>query len=70
MNVFQIEGYGNYGGGLAIIAASNKVQARALASTIKDTQWDTNYIDGELSQLDDVVAHGYARVITHFETGE
>jgi len=71
MNVYIIKAYGRYGGGMAIVAASDEYSAINIAKTIKDTTWHTNYGNPE-SVTRIPVAYGGddANVIDHYETGE
>jgi hypothetical protein len=68
MKVFAIRGNGWYGGGIAIIAAVDEVAARELAKTIPADQWRTDYVKGEISELE--LTAERAGVVDHFEMGE
>ena len=74
MNVYQITGWGSYGGGMAIIAARDEHRAKEVSKTIIDSIWHTNYADGDIELIDAdderLEWHGNEAVITHFETGE
>lgn len=71
MRVFALEAYGNYGGGLAIVAAEDESAAKQLASKIRDGMWNVQYgKPTEISVLPSIVHKGAAEVIYHYETGE
>lgn len=67
MKLFAIEGYGNYGGGMAVVRAETKERAIELASKIYDPDWNTDYSKPrDVVELDD----DGEGVLHHFETGE
>lgn len=71
MRVFRIEGRGNYGAGMAIVAARDMARAKHFASLeINDSAWYTDYKNGNAMSLDGLMWHGSEGVITHFEYGE
>lgn len=70
MKVYAIEAYGNYGAGMAVIAADSKEEAIAIAEKIDGNIWNVRYGKPTNVQLLPCICDGPARVLTHFETGE
>lgn len=70
MNVYSIKAYGNYGGGMAIVAAENEDDAKKIAGKIKDLIWRTDYASPNEINLMRCSFQGEACVLDHFETGE
>lgn len=71
MKIYSVRAYGNYGGGIAFVAADDEHEARALAAEISDTIWKTRYRTPEdVSPVTGEVTGLLAGVIDHFETGE
>lgn len=71
MDVYEIKANGDYGGGVAIVAAPSEGDAIRLASTIYDLLWSTDYSHPySVALIEGVSSAGPARVLTHFETGE
>jgi len=71
LKVFAIKATGTYGGGMAVVAASEQGQAEAIASNIFDHVWNTRYhVPDSVEELPDVFADGLPRVLSHHELGE
>ena len=70
MNVYAIKANGNYGGGMAVVAAESEREARVLADKAEDSTWRVNYDSPESVELLPCVCDGPARVLVHYETGE
>lgn len=70
MKVFTIKAYGNFGGGIAIVAAESSDDAIALAAAIENPGWQVDYSDPEQVDTLPVTYEGAARVLEHYETGE
>lgn len=70
MNVYAIKAYGNYGGGMAIVAAESDVDAIAIADTIEARGWHVRYGQPESVEWLPCPCAGPARVLTHYEIGE
>lgn len=71
LNVYAIKATGNFGGGLAVVAASSKAEAIALASHIEDQIWRVRYCTPDhVETLLGAWSAGPPRVLTHYETGE
>lgn len=70
MNVYAIKAYGNYGGGMAVVAADSEDEAKSVADKIQDSIWRVRYGKPESVELLPCVCGGVARVLEHFETGE
>jgi hypothetical protein len=70
MNVYAIKAYGNYGGGMAVVAADSEDDAKAIADKTEDRVWHVRY--GNPSSVEQLpcVCVGPARVLAHYETGE
>ena len=70
MKVFAIKAYGNYGAGMAIVAANSAEEAQQLANQREDSVWHVRYgAPFEVIELP-VTAHGYPEVLVAFEYGE
>lgn len=69
--LYKIIADGEYGQGVAIVAATSELQAREIAATIKvDDVWNVSYANPvEVELLESCSASGAPRVVTHFETG-
>ena len=70
MNVYAIKAYGNYGGGMAVVAADSESDATALAKKINDPTWNVRYGEPDDVEMLPCVCDGPPRVLTHYETGE
>lgn len=71
MNIFSVRAWGNWGGGVAFVAANTEDEARALAAEIVDPTWKTNYRKpSEVAEVATDVLNLKPGVIDHFETGE
>lgn len=71
MKIFSVRAWGNWGGGIAFVAANDEQEARALAAAVTDPTWKTNYRKPESVEpvTGDVIGLTPG-VIDHFETGE
>ena len=70
MNVYAIKAYGNYGGGMAVVAAGSESEAKELAEKAEKSLWRVRYGAPESADLLPLVCEGPARVLAHYETGE
>ena len=70
MNIYAIKAYGNYGGGMAVVAADSEDEAKALADKAEESYWNVRYGKPESVDLLPCVCEGPARVLIHYETGE
>lgn len=70
MNLYTLKARGNYGGGMAVVAAADEQRARELASTIRDSTWQTDYRNAYEVTLLRVHYVDKEGVLDHFETGE
>ena len=70
MNVYAIKAYGNYGGGMAVVAADSEDEAKAVADKTKDSIWHVRYGRPESVELLPCACEGPARVLAHYEAGE
>jgi len=70
MNVYAIKAYGNYGGGMAVVAADSEEEALEVAGQIVDQIWYVQYRRPE--SVEQLPCHtvGLPRVSAHYETGE
>lgn len=69
LSVYAIKASGNYGGGMAIVAALNEQDAIKKAATIQD-QWNCRYRKPDSVSRLDVITFGQDRILEHYETGE
>ena len=69
LTVYAIKAYGNYGGGMAIVAAENEEAAKKLATGC-DSNWHTRYHEPESIEALPVSYEGHALVLAHYATGE
>ena len=69
MSVYALTGWGELGGGMAIIAAENETEAKSLCIGL-DPTWKTDYQKPSSVEILPVEYHGPARVLCHFEAGE
>lgn len=69
MKVYALKADGNYGGGMAIVAAPNPRRARQLATGI-DKTWHTRYHSADAEELPITYKGKRAKVLVHYETGE
>ena len=67
--VFAIKAYGNYGGGMAIVAAVDEDEAKRLATGL-DEMWHTRYHAPESIMRLPVEYRGPSAVLANYETGE
>ena len=70
MNVYAIHAYGNYGGGMAVVAAPSKEIATELAQKKENSVWNVNYLEPNDIEILPVEYEGLPCVLTSFETGE
>ena len=71
MDVYRIVGHGNYGGGMAIVAARDEHRAKVLAGGIHDSTWHVDYKNSnDVYVIDGLEWHNEETVITSFEFGE
>lgn len=70
MNVYTIKAYGNYGGGMAVVAADSEQEAKTVADKVNDPICGVRYGEPESVELLPCVCEGHARVLAHYETGE
>lgn len=70
MNVYSVKAYGNYGGGMAVVAAKDEDEAIELASRIVDHSWHTAYGLPQEVIILPCVYNGIPMALDHFETGE
>ncbi len=69
MNVYAIEGSGNYGGGMAVIAAKSANEAIEIASHIK-SYCNVDYKHCDCIEKLPVQYGGKSKVLTNFELCE
>lgn len=70
MNVYAIKADGNYGGGMAVVAADSEDDAKALAENGARSIWNVRYGKPIEVELLPCVCDGPPRVLTYYETGE
>lgn len=70
LSVYSVIGDGQYGGGMAIVAASTPEEARSVAGTIRDDMWLTDYLNARQTNALPLIFDGEPCVIAHYETGE
>ena len=69
LTVYAIKAHGNYGGGMAIVAATDKGEAELLAAPL-DRQWHTRFDAPESVDVLPVQCEGEPRVLAWYATGE
>lgn len=69
LKVFAIKAYGQWAGGMAIVAAKDKEEAKELASKIPNN-YRIRYGNPESVETIDAVSDGCSRVLAHYEIGE
>lgn len=69
MKVWAIKAYGNYGGGMAIVAADDAQMACTLANQAESSVWHVDYQRPESVEELPLQAE-VAGVLAHYETGE
>ena len=72
MNIYTIKAFGNYGGGMAVVAADDEQEAIRACRVIPNKTWHVRY--DEPDNVECIVAGAPADtlrgVLSHFETGE
>lgn len=70
MKVFSLKASGHYGGGMAIVAANDNLEAINLASHLK-SYWRVDFRDGFTQVKELPVSYkGEAKVLEFYEIGE
>lgn len=69
MKLYSIKAYGNYGGGMAIVAAKNEGRARVIVNEVPQDIWNVRYHSPQ-SVNEIGITDGEERVLDHYETGE
>lgn len=70
MKVFAIKAYGNYGGGMSVVAANDEDEAKKIAEAAERSCWNVRYGKPESIEILPVSVAGEPRVLVHYETGE
>ena len=69
LTVYVIKAYGNYAGGMAVVAATDEEEAKRLAAPL-EVQWMIRFNDPESVDVLDVQCGGEPRVLSWFASGE
>lgn len=68
MKIFKIEGYGNYAGGVILVAANSAEQAAEMGNGLSGTTWNVTFKAKDAVEVSGVYTE--PTVILHYETGE
>lgn len=69
MKVYAIKASGNFGRGMAVVAADDEHEAKNLADKAEVSLWRVRYDRPDSVDLLPCVCDGPARVLAHYETG-
>ncbi len=73
LNIYKIEGHGNYGGGVVLIAANTPEEAAYVGNKLSSDTWNVTYDPSKAKQVNNINYSGAgneAQVILHYEMGE
>jgi len=70
MNIYSIHAYGNYAGGMAVVAAETEDQAEELIDAADDSIFHIRWVHPEKIAILPVQYDGKAGVLDYYVTGE